>query len=200
MHDSSRMHDSSLPRYACATHVLVAAEESIDVLGSELHSTGSKLNCPDSADSSSASSAQSLQQVDAVTGLLAELQLEEYQMALVELGATTLQHLCQVIDRDLEDLGMPRLHRRSLLRRLEATDSSVQVNVLCAKSRAGSMLHASLACRTPQVMQLSQTRRRGFTMRRTLKLMDTSKSTRTTFELQAEQRRLPQNLRDKKWP
>jgi ubiquitin len=102
------------------------AEESIDVLGSELHSTGSKLNCPDSADSSSASSAQSLQQVDAVTGLLAELQLEEYQMALVELGATTLQHLCQVTDRDLEELGMPRLHRRSLLRRLEATDSSVQ--------------------------------------------------------------------------
>ena len=57
---------------------------------------------------------------DEVTALLAQLELTTWQPALLELGASHVIHLKQLEDADLEEIGMPRLHRRTLLRALGA--------------------------------------------------------------------------------
>ena len=49
---------------------------------------------------------------DDVAALLAKLELTKWQPALMELGADKMIHLKQLEDADLEELGMPRLHRR----------------------------------------------------------------------------------------
>jgi ubiquitin len=55
---------------------------------------------------------------DEVAALLAKLELTKWQPALLELGADKMVHLKQLEDADLEEMGMPRLHRRTLLRAL----------------------------------------------------------------------------------
>ena len=55
---------------------------------------------------------------DKVSALLAKLELTQWQPALLELGANQMVHLKQLEDADLEEMGMPRLHRRTLLRAL----------------------------------------------------------------------------------
>ena len=55
---------------------------------------------------------------DEVVALLAKLELTKWQPALMELGADKMIHLKQLEDADLEEIGMPRLHRRTLLRAL----------------------------------------------------------------------------------
>jgi ubiquitin len=53
-----------------------------------------------------------------VSQLLDELHLSKYHASLVKLGAQTLANLREVTNEDLTEIGMPRLERRTLLRRL----------------------------------------------------------------------------------
>ena len=53
-----------------------------------------------------------------VADFLKELSLTKWTAPLLELGADSLVHLKQLEEADLEEMGMPRLHRRSLLRAL----------------------------------------------------------------------------------
>ena len=55
---------------------------------------------------------------DEVSALLAKLELTQWQPALLELGTNKMVHLKQLEDADLKEMGMPRLHRRTLLRAL----------------------------------------------------------------------------------
>lgn len=55
---------------------------------------------------------------DEVTALLSQLKLSEWVPQLLQMGATEIAHLRQLEDADLVEIGMPRLHRRSLLKAL----------------------------------------------------------------------------------
>ena len=53
-----------------------------------------------------------------VSGLLQRLSLESWGPQLLALGAEQLCHLQALEDADLQELGMPLLHRRTLMRAL----------------------------------------------------------------------------------
>ena len=53
-----------------------------------------------------------------VVDMLAQLDLAKYGPALLALEADSLQHLQTLEEAHLEKMGMPRLHRRALLRAL----------------------------------------------------------------------------------
>ena len=55
---------------------------------------------------------------DEVAALLTNLQLVKWGPALLKLGADEMLHLKQLEDDDLAEIGMPKLHRRTLLRAL----------------------------------------------------------------------------------
>jgi hypothetical protein len=51
---------------------------------------------------------------------LCSLRLSEYETQLAALGGTSVEHLMQLVDADLDAVGMKVLHRRSLCRGLRA--------------------------------------------------------------------------------
>jgi len=66
------------------------------------------------ADAADAGGAMSVE----VTEILHKLGLSQHSEALLAMGAHQLVHLKELVDEDLAELGMPRLHRRTLLRAL----------------------------------------------------------------------------------
>ena len=53
-----------------------------------------------------------------ITAFLTELELVKWIPGLVDLGCDKMIHLRQIQEEDMEELGMPRMHRRTLLRGL----------------------------------------------------------------------------------
>ena len=72
----------------------------------------------------------------------AQQRLGRYHGALVAIGATALQHLREVTDDDLSEIGMPRLHRRTLLKRLADPE---RVDLERIFSRVATGRHAAAA-------------------------------------------------------
>ena len=72
----------------------------------------------------------------------AQQRLGRYHGALVAIGATALQHLREVTDDDLSEIGMPRLHRRTLLKRLADPE---RVDLERIFSRGATDRHAAAA-------------------------------------------------------
>ena len=69
-----------------------------------------------------------------VAEFLKKLELAKWVAPLLELGADSLVHLKQLEEADLEEIGMPRLHRRTLLRALGSQPTPPGAGVAVGRS------------------------------------------------------------------